>query len=104
MFRPDKISQFDAPSIRLERSETVRGQVVSELDSDFGSALVVLDRWVLGNDLFGIDRQWIDFANLRPITFEVLSKTGDSMRGQVVGEKSMRVRLQKRHFRMSVLA
>jgi Family of unknown function (DUF5309) len=97
------ISQFDAPSIRLDRSETIRGQVVSELDSDFGTASVVLDRWVLKNDLFGIDRQWVDFANLRPITFEVLSKTGDSMRGQVVGEKSMRVRLQKRHLRMSTL-
>jgi hypothetical protein len=92
------ISQFDAAAIRLDRSETIRGQVVSELDSDFGTASVVLDRWVRKSDLFGLDRQWIDFANLDPITFEMLAKTGDSMKGQVVGEKSMRVRLQKRHF------
>lgn len=97
------ISQFDAPSIRLDRSDAIRGQVVSELDSDFGTASVVLDRWVRTTDLIGLDRQWIDFANLRPITFEVLAKTGDSMKGQIVGEKSMRVRLQKRHFLMSAL-
>lgn len=97
------ISQFDQPAVRLERSETIRGQVVSELDSDFGTAQVVLDRFVLKNDLFGLDRQWVDFANLRPITFEVLAKTGDSTKGQVVGEKSMRWRLQKRMFRMSTL-
>jgi uncharacterized protein DUF5309 len=98
------ISQFDAAAIRLDRSETIRGQVVAELDSDFGNALVVLDRWVNTNDLFGLDRQWIDFAVLDPMTFEPLAKTGDSMKGQVVGEKSMRVRMQKRHFRMSTLA
>ena len=98
------ISQFDAAAIRLDRSETIRGQVVAELDSDFGNALVVLDRWVNTNDLFGLDRQWIDFAVLDPMTFEPLAKTGDSMKGQVVGEKSMRVRMQKRHFRMSGLA
>ena len=97
------ISQFDAAAIRLERSDAIRGQVVSELDSDFGTASVVLDRWVLKNYLFGLDRQWIDFANLDPITFEVLSKTGDSIRGQVVGEKSLRCRLQKRHFVMNGL-
>jgi hypothetical protein len=98
------ISQFDAAAIRLDRSERVRGQVVAELDSDFGTALVVLDRWVNTNDLFGLDRQWIDFAVLDPMTFEPLAKTGDSMKGEVVGEKSMRVRMQKRHFRMSTLA
>lgn len=97
------ISQFDSAAIRLERSDSIRGQVVSELDSDFGTASVVLDRWVLKQHLFGLDRQWIDFANLRPITFEVLAKTGDSTKGQVVGEKSMRIRMQKRHMLMSAL-
>jgi hypothetical protein len=97
------ISQFDQAAIRLDRTDAVRGQVVAEIDSDFGTALVVLDRFVNKSDLFGLDRQWIDFANLDPITFELLSKTGDSMRGQVVGEKSMRIRLQKRMFRMSTL-
>jgi hypothetical protein len=98
-----KFSNLDSASIRLERTDTTRGQVVGTVMSDFGMADTVLDRHCKTTDIFGLDRQWISWAVLRPMAIEPLAKTGDSMKAQVVAEKSLRFRMEKRHFRFSAL-
>ena len=98
-----KMSSFDSASIRLARPETIRGQVVDRIISDYGEADIVLDRWVLPSDLFGFDRQWLSIPTLRPLHFEVIAKTGDAMKGHVVGEKGFRLRMAPRHLRMTAL-
>jgi hypothetical protein len=98
-----KFSNLDSAAIRLERTDTSRGQVVGTVMSDFGAADTVLDRHLRTADLAGIDRQWVSWAVLRPTVVEPLAKTGDSIKSQVVAEKSMRWRMEKRHFRFSAL-
>lgn len=96
-------SFLDESSIRLARADRIRGQVVDVIQSDFGEANVVLDRWVRKNNIFAIDKQWITLCTLRPMTLEVLAKTGDSLRGEIVGEKSLKVRMQARHAMFTAL-
>ena len=89
--------------VNINNSDRVRGQVVSTYESDFGSADIVLDRHVRTADLFGIDRQYVSYAKLRPTHAEILAKTGDAMNAQVLDERALKVRMEKRHFRFSAL-
>jgi hypothetical protein len=53
---------------------------------------LILDRWVRIADVFVFEREQTQLATLRPLVFEMLAKTGDSLKGQIVAEKTMKVR------------
>jgi hypothetical protein len=101
------ISGFSSPSsqlatvtntvnaIRYSQDTNIRGQVVDYYDSDFGRQMVCLDRWCRTQDLFLFARDQATIGTLRPMTFEMLAKTGDSTKGQVVGEKTLYFRKQQ---------
>lgn len=97
------ISSLDSGQIRYAQGTNVRGQVVDWYDDDFGRQLICLDRWCRTSDLFLIERDNCTVMTMRPITFEMLAKTGDSMKGQIVGEKSARIRRQSWMARFSAL-
>ncbi len=98
-----KLSALNAGVIRIDRSDRVRGQVVDVFESDFGSLDIVLDRWVRDTDMFGVSREYVNWAVLRPLMVEQLAKTGDSWAAQILCEYSMKVRMEKRHFRFTGL-
>lgn len=85
------------------RVDNGRGQVVDYFDSDFGRVSVILDRWCRTQDAFGFNRDQVELCTLRPLQFEPLAKTGDSIKGQIVGEKTLKVRRQAHAFRFSAL-
>lgn len=89
------ISGINSGEIRYAQETNARGQVVNYYDSDYGRLLKVLDRWVRPTDAFVFERDQATVATLRPMTFEMLAKTGDSTKGQVVGEKSLYFRRQQ---------
>ena len=91
------------PLIRYTQDTNIRGQVVDYYDSDFGRQMIVLDRWCRKSDLFVFNRDQATIATLRPFTFEMLAKTGDSTKGQIVGEKSLWFRKQQHAARFSAL-
>ena len=88
------ISAINTSYIRYAQDTNIRGQVIDYYDSDFGRQMVCLDRWCRTQDLFLFSRDQATIATLRPLTFEMLAKTGDSTKGQVVGEKSLWFRKQ----------
>jgi hypothetical protein len=90
-------------TINSARVDNGRGQVVDYFDSDFGRVSVILDRWCRTQDAFGFNRDQVELATLRPLQFEPLAKTGDSIKGQIVGEKTLKVRRQAHAFRFSAL-
>ena len=90
-------------AIRYAQDTNIRGQVVDYYDSDFGRQMICLDRWCRTADLFIFSRDQATVATLRPLTFEMLAKTGDSTKGQVVGEKSLWFRKQTHAARFSAL-
>jgi len=82
------ISQFGSSNIRYVQDTNVRGQTVDFYESDFGQVSLVIDRWCRKQDMFIFARDQATVLTLRPLVFEMLAKTGDSIKGQVVGEKS----------------
>lgn len=98
-----KISDFDSTLVRLDRTEGSRGSVVGALETDFGVVDLLMDRWLRTADAILLDKQYVSKVSLRPLVFEMLAKTGDSRHGQVVAEKSFKVRLESRHARFSAL-
>ena len=89
------VSTMDSTRIRYAQDTNTRGQVVDYFDSDFGRVMVVLDRWCRSSDAILFSRDQATVATLRPVQFEMLAKTGDSTKGQVVGEKSLYFRRQQ---------
>jgi len=90
-------------TIHTTQGEGTRGIVIDTLVSDFGNVSVLLNRWCRASDLFGIDRDQAELLTLRPMQFEMLAKTGDSIHGQIVQEKTMRFRRERHAFRYSAL-
>jgi hypothetical protein len=88
------ISGINSTDIRYAQQTNARGQVVSYYDSDYGQISIVLNRWVRPSDGFVFCRDQATVATLRPMQFEMLSKTGDSERGHVLGEKTLIFRRQ----------
>lgn len=97
------ISALGSSNIRYAQETNARGQVVNYYDTDFGRLLKVLSRWIRSSDLYVFSRDQATVATLRPIQFEMLAKTGDSTKGQIVGEKSMYFRRQSWAARFSAL-
>jgi hypothetical protein len=89
--------------IQIQRADNERGTVVDYFDSDFGRISLILDRWVRVQDVFVFEREQAQIATLRPLVFEMLAKTGDSMKGQIVCEKSFKFRRFSHAGRFSAL-
>jgi len=88
---------------QLARTDTGRGVVVDTYTSDFGQCTVFLDRWVRTADLFIFNQDQVELDTLRPLQFEMLAKTGDSMKGQIVTEKTLKVRREKHAAKFTAL-
>lgn len=98
------ISGFNVAQVTIDRDDRVRGSVVSAIDTDFGRLIVIMSRWVRSGDLFGYSRDQVSLHDLRPLSFEMLGKTGDADKGMVVSESTLRFRREKHAFRFSALA
>lgn len=103
-YQKRKISQLtDNSLMRVVQATDSRGRVVNSYESDFGELSIILDRWVKKSDLFIISRDQATVGTLRPLTFEMLAKTGDSEVGQVVGEKTLVFRREAQAARFNAL-
>jgi Family of unknown function (DUF5309) len=94
-YQKRNVSAINSTNIRYAQMTNARGQVVDYYDSDYGQISVVLNRWCRRTDGFIFCRDQATVVTLRPMQFEMLAKTGDSERGQVLGEKSLIFRRQQ---------
>ena len=97
------VSGLDSSNIRYQQQTNTRGQVVEFYDTDYGRVSIILNRWCLVNQAFLFSREQATLLTLRPMQFEMLAKTGDSVKGQVVAEKSLRFRRQTHAARFNAL-
>lgn len=98
------ISAFtSAGTVQVFRTDGERGVSVDTFRSDFGLASVILDRWVRTQDLFIFNRDQAKIATLRPWFFEMLAKNGDSQKGELLCEKSLRFFSEAHAARFSAL-
>ena len=75
--------------IQIQRADGTRGIVVDTFESDFGSVRLLKVRQLVDADAVNFQREQAIIRPLRPVTFEMLAKTGDSRKGEIVGEQSL---------------
>lgn len=92
-----KISDIFEGYVRTSRDESRGGVVISEIETEFGVLSVVMDRWCPSDRLYVLDEEHIGFLTYHPFTQEPLAKTGDSIKGEVVGEFGLVIRNEKAH-------
>lgn len=91
--------------VRTTIDDPKRGRVQTAfVETEYGSLPIVRNRWVHPFDAFAIKRDLVTRRIMRPLVFEMLAKTGDSDKGQIVCEEGLQVKGQKHMFRMSALS
>lgn len=94
----DVSSFLDSSSfLRVSLDDKVIGMVIEQVRTPFGVCNLVYDRWAPESTVFITDNKNIGFLEFSPFTRALLAKTGDSMKGEVVGEYTLCVRLDKSH-------
>lgn len=87
----------DASARRTDRTETTGGFVIDHFASDFGEVDIVINRWFPKTKGIALDRERLSWVKFDPYFHELLAKTGDSQKGEVVGEHSLKVKDEKAH-------
>ena len=99
-----KISSFYAPHVRTERSEKRGGVMIDYVDTEFGTLQIVMDRWCPSSKLYIVSAEYVGFLAFEPFFDEELAKTGDSRKGQVVGEYTLVAKNDKAHALISSIS
>ena len=92
-----KLTSFYSGSVRTERREDMGGMSIDTVVTEFGELNIVLNRHCPTGTLYIVDKNRIGWITLDPFFHEELAKTGDYMRGQIVGEYGFVVENEKAH-------
>lgn len=94
-----KINDFFEGFVTTERAENMGGILIKRLLHPItGKAVdVLVDRHCPTNELWILDRQYISYYPFDPFFYERLAKTGDAVKGEVVGEYGFAVAYDKAH-------
>lgn len=71
------------------------GLLVDEINTNYGSVKFVLSKHVPADKVVFFNDAYVDLAYLREPHFEPLAKTGDSVKGQIVAEATLKVGSKK---------
>jgi hypothetical protein len=74
-----------------------RGQVVERFLSDFGEVGITIDRHLPKTKALVVQPDYFKVSNFDDYFHELLAKTGDAEKGEIVAEKSCKVKNQKAH-------
>lgn len=83
--------------LRVDIDQRVAGMVVEAVQGPFGRVDFVVDRWWPDGSVYLVDDQHAGFLTYYPFTQEPLSKGGDYVKGEVVGEYTLCIRQDKAH-------
>lgn len=94
-----RINSFASARRSFDAGETRFSDLVSVYESDFGVCRVVMSRWVAPDAALLLDSSRISVLPLagRSFHFRPLANTGDSARGQVLGEYTVECRNEEAH-------
>jgi hypothetical protein len=94
-----KINDFYEGFITTERSESVGGMLIKQLQHPITGQLtkVVVDRHCRSGYAFFLDTRYVGYITIDPFFFEKLAKTGDAELGQTVGEYGFVAAYEKSH-------
>jgi hypothetical protein len=99
-FQKRRINQFVASTARhYTPGQTRLGELVSIYESDFGTARVVVSRWMPADTVLLLDSSRVQVMPLqgRSFHFKPLATTGDYTSGQVIGEYTLEFKNEAAH-------
>ncbi|MFT9497313.1 MULTISPECIES: SU10 major capsid protein [Bacillota] len=71
------------------------GLVVESINTNYGTLNIVLSKHVPADKMVVFNDSYVDIAYLRDAHFEPLAKTGDSVKGQVIAEATLKAGSKK---------
>lgn len=91
----DKIDAIYKDSYSYAHKTNNFGLIVEQINTNFGVVNVVLSRNIPSDKIVLFNDDYVNMIALREAHFEPLAKTGDSTKGQVVGEYSLMIQSPK---------
>lgn len=94
-----KINDFYEGFVTTDRVESIGGIKIKQLMNPISGRLIdiLVDRANPTDEMWFLSSEYISFYPFDPFFYEPLSKTGDAMKGQVVGEYGLVVAHDKSH-------
>lgn len=90
--------------VRVTEQDSRRGRArVEYIDTEFGSTVLVRNRWCFSTDAFLVKPDGIIRRVLDPMMYEALAKTGDADNAMIVGEEGFEIKGQQHMARFSNL-
>ena len=83
--------------LRVDTKEKTVGMTIEKIITPYGPVDLIMDRWAPDATIYILDPEHVGFVTYYPFTSEPLAKTGDYQRGEVVGEFTLCVRMDKAH-------
>lgn len=100
----NRVNAGDGITLNQAIDDPRRGRVsVMTVFTEYGPLAVVRNRWLAKTDAIAWSRDGVIRRVFDPVVYEALAKTGDSVKGQIVGEEGLQVKGQSHMFRMSNL-
>ncbi len=87
----------DTSGRRTTRTETTGGSVIDSYESDFGTVDLVVNRFFPPTKGILMQKEYIKKVTFDGYFHELLAKTGDAEKGEIVGEFSLKVKNEKAH-------
>lgn len=87
------MDQWQESRIRIAQTDDLYRRRVMFYESTFGSQRIILDRWMPANSLMVLSSQRIKVMPLtgRSFQYQDVAKTGDSMKGMLLGEYTVEI-------------
>ena len=101
-----KINEFASASRQYVPEDTSYRDMINVYESDFGVCRVIMSRWVPEDAVLFLDSSRLDVLPLagRSFHFKALAATGDSFKGQVIGEYTLEMKNELAHAKLRGLA
>ena len=91
---------FQADKLIVQRNDQTAGRIITGYLSQYGHIRLMVDRWMPPNTIIVLsdtNRLKVHPLNGRAFFYEQLAKTGDAVKGQIVGEYTLEVRNPETH-------
>lgn len=101
------VNKFLDPNRRTDFAQRTAGAVVDQFMWDGGTVDIVIDRWMPQDEVIGLDHEHVGFGPLRSqgLRHEILPKPSLLVqKGEIAGEYTCEVMVEKAHFRVTTLA
>ena len=87
----------DVAGRRTTRTERTGGSVIDEIETDFGTVNLVVNRFFPPLKGILMERDYLSRVVFDGYFHELLAKTGDADKGEIVGEFTLKVKNEKAH-------